>query len=366
MSFTRSQKAYRFYLKHEGAISALSFICGFLFDVTFLSRVDDLFAIIQQAVYITIITIIFIFQTWDEEWMHQRTPSWFHKIWGYRDALVHFCLGTLLNVYTLFFFKSSSLASSIGFMIVVAALIVANELPQLRRYGARFQSVLLTLCLLGFWTILVPLILGFIGLFPFLVSVSISAIFIYGVFAHLRRCGHESRRLEKDVLLPATGVLIFYTAFYFLGWIPPVPLALQKSGIYHDIKKIDGNYELFTEKPSWKFWQNGDQDFYARPGDKIYFYARIFAPTRIKDQIKVRWMYKDARLGWQSADAIPMNIAGGREEGYRGYAYKANYMPGSWRVQVESSDGREIGRLHFQVIPETDETGERRFTSEKD
>ena len=341
-------------------------MCGFLFDVTFLSRVDDMIAIVQQAVYICIITTIFILQTWEEEWIHARTPSWFHKAWGYRDALVHFCFGTLLNVYTLFFFKSSSLSASIGFMIVVAALIIANELPHLRRFGARFQSVLLTLCLLGFWTILIPLIMGFIGLIPFLISVAVSAVIVYRIFAHLRGWGHDEKRLVKDILLPASGVLVLYTGFYFLGWIPPVPLALKKSGIYHDIKKSEDTYQLYTEKPSWKFWQSGDQEFYARPGDKIYFYARIFTPTRIKDQIKVRWMYKDARLGWQNADAIPMNIAGGREEGYRGYAYKANYMPGAWRVQVESSDGREIGRLHFQVIPEEAEAGERNFSIESD
>lgn len=366
MTFTRSQKAYRFYLKNEGAISALSFIFGFLFDITFMSRVDDWLAILQQAVYLSVITAVFIFQTWEESWIHERTPAWFHKAWGYRDAFVHFCFGSLLNVYTLFFFKSSSLAASIGFMTVVAALIIANELPQLRRFGARFQSLLLTLCLLGFWTVLIPVILGFIGFFPFLISVILSALSINWMFKHLLRHGHNKRRLEKDLLWPSLGMIFLYTAFYFLGWIPPVPLALEKSGIYHDIKKNDGAYELYFEKPLWKFWQNGDQDFYARPGDKIYFYARIFAPTRFKDEIKVRWLYYDARLGWQRADAIPMTISGGRDEGYRGYAYKANYTPGYWRVQVESSDGREIGRLHFRVIPEDEGAGERFFISEKD
>jgi len=33
----------------------------------------------------------------------------------YRTAIVHFFLGTLLNVYTIFFFKSSSLLVSFSF-----------------------------------------------------------------------------------------------------------------------------------------------------------------------------------------------------------------------------------------------------------
>lgn len=363
MTFTRTQRAYKFYLKHEGPISALAFIFGFVFDMTFVSRPDEVFAIVQQAVYLTLIAVIFILQTWEEPWMEERAPAWFCKIWGYREAFTHFLLGTLLNVYTLFFFKSSSLQASIGFMIVVAALIVANELPMLRKYGARLQSVLLTLCLLGFWTVLVPVLLGFIGALPFVLAVFIAGAIVFGIYLHLRHYGHDAWRLQKDLLLPSAAVIVLYVGFYVVGWIPPVPLALQKSGIYHEIKKVDGEYELYYEKPEWKFWQNGDQEFHARPGDKIYFYARIFAPTRFKDVIKVRWLYYDARLGWQNADAIPMTISGGREEGYRGFAYKANYSPGYWRVQVESSDGREIGRLHFQVIP-SEETDEREYTVE--
>ena len=32
-----------------------------------------------------------------------------------------------------------------------------------------------------------------------------------------------------------------------------------------------------------------------------------------------------------------------------GYASKANYSDGEWRILVETTDGREIGRLKFKV-----------------
>jgi hypothetical protein len=40
---------------------------------------------------------------------------------------------------------------------------------------------------------------------------------------------------------------------------------------------------------------------------------------------------------------------GGREEGYRGVTKKNNFAPGDWRVQIETRDGREVGRITFTI-----------------
>ena len=49
------------------------------------------------------------------------------------------------------------------------------------------------------------------------------------------------------------------------------------------------------------------------------------------------------------ADRIPIRISGGREGGYRAYSFKQRLDPGEWRVDVESQDGRIIGRVSVQV-----------------
>jgi hypothetical protein len=108
-------------------------------------------------------------------------------------------------------------------------------------------------------------------------------------------------------------------------------------------------------KPWWNFWETGDQTFYARSGDRIYYFANIFSPTSFKDQIRIRWSFKTSR-GWQKSDAIPISIVGGRDEGFRGFTFKENYQPGSWRVQLETTDGREIGRLYLSVKNDEDTT----------
>jgi hypothetical protein len=53
---------------------------------------------------------------------------------------------------------------------------------------------------------------------------------------------------------------------------------------------------------------------------------------------------------WIWTDAIPLTISGGHEEGWRGIAYKRNFSPGEWKVNIETSDGRDVGNIRFAVI----------------
>jgi hypothetical protein len=58
-----------------------------------------------------------------------------------------------------------------------------------------------------------------------------------------------------------------------------------------------------------------------------------------------------------------MRVTGGRQGGYRGMASKANYSEGEWKVSVETTDGREIGRMYFRVT-RAEEAPERQFQVE--
>jgi hypothetical protein len=130
-----------------------------------------------------------------------------------------------------------------------------------------------------------------------------------------------------------------------------VPLSIPFIGVYHGVERTDEGYRLTHERPWWRFWHNGDQRFLAQPGDKVYVFFRIFSPSRFADQVQVRWYWRSGGGfgGWALQDAIPINIVGGREQGFRGYGVKSNYQPGSWKVQVETTDGREIGRIYFDL-----------------
>jgi hypothetical protein len=62
------------------------------------------------------------------------------------------------------------------------------------------------------------------------------------------------------------------------------------------------------------------------------------------------WSRQDADRGWLPTDRIEFEISGGREGGYRGFSFKRAVTPGKWRVEVETGDGRILGRIDFTVL----------------
>lgn len=342
------QKFLEFYEKHETRLEIAFFLGGFIFDVVFLSEVDDLFALGQQAAYLIIIAIFLHYE------ILFRTLKWRPEgkiihVWAYRDLIVHFLLGSLLSVYSLFYIKSSSFINSILFLFIMVAILLANELPVVKKAKVSVKVGLFVVCLFSFIAILIPLGLGFIGTIPFALSLVATLVVIYLQIIWLQKSIKDQKVFMEALVIPGASVLLVFSIFYWMGWIPPVPLSTKDQGIYHLVEKKEGSYFLSTEKEWWKFWQSADQDFKAEPNDKIYFFAQIYSPARISDDVLIHWFWKDPKGNWKSSDRIPLKVVGGRLEGFRGFATKANYQPGDWRVQIETSYGQEISRLNFTV-----------------
>jgi hypothetical protein len=63
-----------------------------------------------------------------------------------------------------------------------------------------------------------------------------------------------------------------------------------------------------------------------------------------------RWQWYDpAEKAWVTKSVIIYPIIGGRDGGYRGYSLLPISDAGSWRVNIETNDGRLIARLPFTV-----------------
>ncbi len=346
--------------KHKKWEPLVFFCAGFTFDAVLLHRIDDPLMLVHQALYLTLSAAIIAWDLFGEigraeipETDRGHIPRLFAKIWSYREGILHFLLGTLLNVYTIFYFKSGTLISSLIFLSLLAALLFLNEVRPVNIPKHILRNALFGLCLISYLNVVVSILAGSIGILVFLGALLVAAC-VHTFYAAFLKRRLEPKRIWLHVQIPFFAVLAVYAALYFGKVLPPVPLSMKHIGIYHEVNRADGGgYQLGLMKPEWKFWESGDQTFEARPGDKIFCFVQVFSPSRFKDELFVRWKFHDPRLGWTNADAIPLGVSGGREDGFRGFTSKANYQPGDWRVSVETSDGREIGRIGLTVSNDT-------------
>ena len=327
----------------------LFFVAGFAFDVLATrAGVDHTLMIVQQVAYLAIIGAILYVDFVREAQPDALTmPRWIERLWGYRSFVFHFCLGTLMNLYSIFFLMSASLFSSIAFVAILFGAILLNELHAVRR-GLDVKVALYVLCIFCFWSLLIPLLLHSISRLTFLLSFAATlAVLACFVAALGRRIGRT--RLTRGLLRPGIAVSVLFVLMYGVGLIPPVPIAARTLGVYHRVERVGDEFRLSYEPSRWKAWRSDDRRFVAEPGDVVNVFFAIFAPTRFDDTVFVRWSFLDRTSGWKDSDRIPIRIAGGREEGFRGVATKENYTPGAWRAIVETRDGREIARLRFTI-----------------
>jgi hypothetical protein len=340
--------------RNEREIAVAFFAGGFVFDIVTVGRIDSWVTIAQQAAYLAAVTAVLLHMLLEQGASAPELagrPRLWHWYYEYRSAAIHFALGALMNLYAIFFFKSSSLLVSFGFLAFLVTLVVANESRRFKALGLHFKFALLGLCFLSFAAIVVPIAVGSIGLGVFLLSMLAGSLpLAFVAWGIRRRAPGRFADARRQILLPAGGVLVAFLVAYLFKVIPPAPLSIPFIGVYHSVERTaEGSYLLGHQRPWWRFWHNGDQLFRAQPGDRVYVFFRVFSPARFADRVQMRWYWEPGGRGWLMQDTIPIDIVGGREEGFRGYGFKSNYQPGRWRVQVETTDSREIGRVYFTL-----------------
>jgi hypothetical protein len=349
MFTTQKEKFLTLYQKHETRFEVGFFLGGFVFDYLTTGAVDDTFMLIQQVFLLLLIGAVLSLEYLADAGLIQIKTG--KKLWEYRSPILHFGLGGILNIYSLFFLKSASVFNSIAFVVFLLAVIVGNELPVIRKSGVNLRWALWVLCLFSFFSVIWPLILGFVGWIPFVLTAVVTAAFLYLHIRWMMRYQKNFFDLQRVFIEPGAATILLFILFYAFHLIPPVPLAAQDMGIYHNLEKKEGKFILSHQRPWWKIWETGDQTFLYRPGDQLYFFANVSSPAKFSDQVTIHWLVKE-KNGWITSDKVPMQISGGRQKGFRGYSVKKNYQDGEWQVRLETTDGREIGRLYLEVSPD--------------
>jgi len=292
--------------------------------------------------------------------MHLYNTGWLHTVSALgREPFAHadwwlplvmqFAFGGLFSVFLVFYGRSGSLAANWPFFLLLAGLLVGNEI--VRRYYQKiyFNTIVWYTAVFAYAIFAVPVVVGRVGPLIFLISSAVSLIII-GLFVKLlKRISADKIVASRFWLLSVGSILLLMNAFYFLNVLPPIPLSLKHTQVAHQIQRLPHNdYRLTHEKSTWFRSIFGGQTVHLSSGQSVYFFSSVFAPTDLAADVTHRWQYK-SRGEWITASRISFPVVGGRQDGYRGYSQKQNIFPGRWRVVTAIEDGRVLGHETFII-----------------
>ncbi|MEJ2050955.1 MAG: DUF2914 domain-containing protein [Calditrichota bacterium] len=340
-----------FYQRYSRFLPVVSFIGGFLWDSLTLTRIDRLSDNLFLLGYLFLLGFSIILVNLVEN--SRLAKLLFLKYREWYPLAIQFFLGGLFSSYVVFYFQSAAITKNWLFLGILIVMLFANEFLEKRLTNIYLQVTLYFLVVFSFCIFFVPVLIGRMSVYVFILSGLLSLMLI-GAFVYL--LFKKLSLLARPELIRVSSIIIalylLLNLFYFLNWIPPVPLSLKYSGIYHQVQRTGDDYLLKFEQPAWyQFWKKSDDPFHYTDGDTVFCFAAVFAPTDLKTKIFHEWQqYLPGRDRWLTTDHLGYPLTGGRKPGYRGYTYKRNVQPGEWRVEVKTGEGQVLGRIDFEIV----------------
>jgi hypothetical protein len=344
---------------HKPFTPALFFFGGVSFDTVTLTRIDRLSDNLILLGYLGLLGVLIVrlgradrASTTTEGVPLSAVATLMERTRPYHPMAIQFLLGGLFSAYAIFYSRSASFTSTAVFFALLVGLLVGNEFLHDQVSNFRLMLALYALAAASFLTFFLPVITGVMTTAMFLAGAVLSAGLAVAMVRLVYKGSLYSPWEPMRTALPALLVVGTLVAFYFLNWIPPVPLSMSFGGVYHKVVRSGDAYELTFERPPWyRFWKRNDDPFRGQEG--VHCFTAIFAPVDLRAEIYHHWEHRAAEgpnAGrFVTTDRIPLAIVGGRDGGYRAFTAKERVAPGDWRVNAETKQGRIIGRVSFRV-----------------
>jgi MFS family permease len=341
--------------KHREHFLTIAFVCGFIVDNLTLTRVDQLFdnAILLTYIVLAMGSLLVIYAASAGKFSEELNE----RLKRFAPLLTQYAFGGLFSGMLIFYGRSGSWLVSWPFLLIILAVIFANETIHDRVQRLLYNIGMLFVGLFAYVVLIVPVVVGKMGALVFLGS-GVLALFIMFVF--VRTLGLIVPRfisLHQRAIVFIIGII--YATFnflYFANIIPPIPLSLKEVGVFHSVVRYpeDNTYELKYEKGEWwQFYKRSDDIFHPSAGGNAFCFAKVFAPTTIQTDIYHRWEYYDeAERKWIDHFRMSYPIVGGGGDGYRGYTSIQSGREGTWRCTVETERGQVLGRGVFKISSE--------------
>lgn len=332
--------------RHERTLASVSFLGGLVNDLLTFTLLPLRYVVILFGLYV----LIAAGATLAAHAAVGKEGRIAGTVTAFAPLVAHFVLGSVLCGFLILLTQSGAFLISWPFLLLIGGVFVGNELFQTYRRHFIFQTLLLYLALFAFFTIAVPLFLGRMSSWTFLLSSSLSLVFF---IAYLWLVGTVRwERLRPTIVPTITATLVITLLIigaYWLRLIPPIPLALRDGGIYERVERVGDEYVRSggSERPWWDLRAPVIQ---IVSGSPLYAYSAVFAPGDFTTTVVHVWQRQDEATGaWNTRSTVAFTLSGGREEGYRGYSIKSAPEPGEWRVLVQTYEGQTIGDLRFSV-----------------
>jgi hypothetical protein len=337
-----------FYEKNEKYSNLAIFLLGFLWDAMTLQRIDSWFDNLFLLGYLIIIGALIILTLRKQNGV--VLPKWIEKFEQHFSWILQFCFGGLFSSYVVFYFKSASLTQTLFFFLLLVGLLIGNEFLKDRLENQSLLAVLYSFCFFSFLAFFLPVLLAIIKPWVFVLAGVLSVAASLFVFAlGLRKEVSDWKIAVRPIVPWILGVFLLLNALYFANLIPPVPLALKFGHPYHSVKKTTKGYEVKYVPPSFfRFWRKWDDPFLWTPGEDVYCFTAVFAPSKVHVPLIHVWNFK-TKDGWKVTDRKRFSITGGRDRGYRLYSKKSGVKPGKWRVEVQTESGQLLGEVDFTI-----------------
>lgn len=341
--------------KNERHLGALVFVLGFLTDIIALILLEVTVVLAVAGIYLVLAALATFFGHICAPWRDDKR-AWKRSVTVILPLLAQYLIGNLLSWFLIFYTKSATIEASWPFIVLLALVFLGNE--WFRKYKDRlaFVAVLLFFATYSYAIFALPLVVQQLGPTIFLASTALAlgALFIY-LFLLAKLGSGRIQQSLAPILGSSLAVVIVMVTSYFTGLIPPIPLTLKDSGIYHSLMRTEGTYVVQGEQTR-PWWDPRPDVIHVGAGSELYAFSAIAAPMRFGAVVVHRWQrYDEEQRAWVTMSRVAFPMSGGRADGYRGYSESAVVSPGAWRVRVETESGQVIGQLRFDAVGGTPE-----------
>ena len=341
----RYEKLKYFFEKYERVLLPGTLLFGVAVDfITFKSiQIKTVFLILVVHIIVVGVAIMLLY-------IVNRKGKIISYLCLLAPLILQFSLGALLSASLIFYWFSGSFSVSWPLLIIIAFLMLSNEVFRTAYIKPLIHMSVFYFVLFSVFSVIFSYLFNSIDPVFFVLAGVLSLGFFLSYLSALARYFEKVRLTVKRVIVCAFSIFVIMNVLYFLNLIPPIPLSLREAGVYHNVTRSGGQYQILDEKRSLIERILPVQTIHIQKSDRVFIFSSIFAPTELNTTVVHNWqIYDEEKHAWIQKDRLSFSITGGRDQGFRGYSMKTSVTPGLWRVDVETKRGQVLGRIRFRV-----------------